>query len=134
MRPRFLLLLLLLPLPLLAQTADRARVESLLRTLAADSMEGRRTASDGERRAGRFLADEMAKVGLAPAGDDGYYQRVPLVQLAGNNGRPGRLVRAADTLAPVDAPASRHRFPSTLTPWSANAARAPASLCPPRET
>jgi hypothetical protein len=103
---RRLLLLLLLPLPLLAQTADRARVESLLRTLAADSMEGRRTASEGERRAGRVLADAMASIGLTPVGDDGYFQRVPLVQLEGNGGRPGRLVRAADTLAPVDAPAS----------------------------
>ena len=100
-----LLLLLLLPLPLLAQSADRGRVESLLRTLAADSMEGRRTASEGERRAGRVLADAMASIGLTPAGDDGYFQRVPLVQLAGNAGRPGRLVRASDTLAPVDAPA-----------------------------
>ena len=103
---RRLLLLLLLPLPLLAQSADRARVESLLRTLAADSMEGRRTASEGERRAGRFLADAMASIGLTPAGDDGYFQRVPLVQLPSNGTRPGRLVRAADTLAPVDAPAS----------------------------
>jgi hypothetical protein len=103
---RLLLLLFLLPLPLLAQSADRTRVESLLRTLAADSMEGRRTASDGERRAGRFLADEMAGIGLTPAGDDGYFQRVPLVQLPSNGPRPGRLVRASDTLAPVDAPAS----------------------------
>jgi hypothetical protein len=104
--PRRLLFLLLLPLPLLAQSADRSRVESILRTLAADSMEGRRTASAGEQRAGRFLAEQMVGIGLTPAGDDGYFQRVPLVQLEGNGGRPGRLVRAADTLAPVDAPAS----------------------------
>jgi Zn-dependent M28 family amino/carboxypeptidase len=69
-------------------------------------MEGRRTASAGERRAGQFLAEQMTAIGLTPVGDDGYFQRVPLVQLEGNGGRPGRLVRAADTLAPVDAPAS----------------------------
>ena len=35
---------------------------------------------------------------------------------------------------PVDAPASRHRRPATHSPCGSNAASAPASLWPPRET
>lgn len=58
--------------------ADRLR--SLLSTLAADSMEGRRTGTAGSRRAARFLAVELERYGIEPAGDDGYFQRVPLAR------------------------------------------------------
>jgi Zn-dependent M28 family amino/carboxypeptidase len=99
--------MLLLLATLLAQEPDTARVGHLLRTLAADSMEGRRTASVGERRAGEFLAREMRTIGLVPAGDHGsFFQAVPLVQLPGNNGRPGRMVLASDPRAPAEAPDS----------------------------
>jgi hypothetical protein len=50
----------------------------LLSALAHDSMEGRRVATAGEARAARFIAARMREVGLEPAGDSGYYQRLPV--------------------------------------------------------
>ena len=74
--------------------SDRANVERLERALADDSMEGRGTATRGGARAARFLATEMTKIGLAPAGDSGYFQRVPMMVAAprapGESGAAGR--------------------------------------------
>ncbi|HEU4830257.1 MAG TPA: M20/M25/M40 family metallo-hydrolase [Gemmatimonadales bacterium] len=63
-----------------------ASVARQLSTLAHDSMEGRRTATAGERRAARFIAAEMERIGLEAAGDSGYLQRVTLTALVGQNG------------------------------------------------
>lgn len=57
------------------------RLEMLLSALAADSMEGRRTGTDGAHRAMHFLAAELDRYGVEPAGDDGYYQWVPLARV-----------------------------------------------------
>ena len=57
------------------------RLEALLTVLAADSMEGRRTGTPGARRAQRFLAAELARYGVEPAGDDGYLQGIPLARV-----------------------------------------------------
>ncbi|MBA3656086.1 MAG: M28 family peptidase [Gemmatimonadaceae bacterium] len=46
--------------------------------LADDSMQGRRTGSEGARRAARYISAQMQTVGLVPAGDSGYWQRVPM--------------------------------------------------------
>lgn len=64
-------------------TADPTRaerLESLLTVLAADSMEGRGTGTPGAARAARFLADELEAYGIEPAGDDGFFQRIPMVR------------------------------------------------------
>jgi hypothetical protein len=63
------------------------RVRGLLAALAADSMEGRMTGSRGSARAAAYVAAGMQAAGLAPAGDSGYVQRLPLVRA--QNGRPG---------------------------------------------
>jgi hypothetical protein len=47
-----------------------------LSVLAADSMEGRLTATPGSARAARFIAAQMQQLGLEPAGDSGYFQRM----------------------------------------------------------
>ncbi|HEX9893324.1 MAG TPA: M20/M25/M40 family metallo-hydrolase [Gemmatimonadales bacterium] len=78
------------------------RVRSLVFTLAADSMEGRRTGTRGIERAARFLAGEMQRLGLAPAGDSGFYQRVPLSRAA-----TGRLMVAPSMEALDTVPAER---------------------------
>lgn len=83
----------------LADAVQAPRVRSLLRILAADSMEGRRTASRGYARAARFVASEMQRIGLVPAGDSGFFQRVAMARNA-----QGRLVllpgiSAWDTIA-----------------------------------
>jgi hypothetical protein len=72
-------------------TSEDAR--QLLGALAADSMEGRGTGTPGSARAARFIAGQMAAAGLVPAGDSGYFQRVPM-RLAVNQ-RSGRLSAAA---------------------------------------
>jgi len=81
-------------LPLRAQTP--ASAPALLSALAADSMEGRRTGTEGYRRAARLVAAEMQRIGLAPAGDSGFYQRMPLVQSGSGNGRLRLLPAWAD--------------------------------------
>ena len=53
-------------------------VRRLLGALAHDSMEGRATATIGSERAARFIADELGRYGVQPAGDSGFFQRVPV--------------------------------------------------------
>jgi len=52
-----------------------------LRAFAHDSMNGRATGTDGHERATRYIADELRRVGLMPAGDSGtYFQTLPMVR------------------------------------------------------
>ena len=76
------------------------RLRSLLSTLAADSMEGRRTGTAGAHRAARFLAAELERYGVEAAGDEGYFQRVPLawIEVAGRNGPQQRLTLPSEDL------------------------------------
>ncbi|MEO7455547.1 MAG: hypothetical protein ABIY52_04750, partial [Gemmatimonadaceae bacterium] len=57
-------------------SADELRRD--LYAFAADSMRGRETGTDDATRAARFLADRVERLGLEPAGDSLYVQRVPL--------------------------------------------------------
>jgi hypothetical protein len=76
------------------------RLETLLSALAADSMEGRRTATPGAARAARFLAAELERYGVEAGGDDGYFQRVPLawIEVAGPGGPRLRLTLPSQDL------------------------------------
>src|SRR5437763_4052432 len=47
-----------------------------VKVLADDKMEGRDTGSEGHRRAAAYVADQMKKAGLKPAGTDGYFQTI----------------------------------------------------------
>ncbi|HEX2217607.1 MAG TPA: M20/M25/M40 family metallo-hydrolase [Gemmatimonadales bacterium] len=69
-------------------------VREIVSTLAADSMEGRRTATPGSARAARFLAERMRAYGLEPAGDSGYFQRVSYVAVDSPEGEMLRLAGA----------------------------------------
>jgi hypothetical protein len=64
-----------------------ATVCRLLSVLAADSMEGRAAGSTGAHRAARFIAEQFRAAGLEPAGDSGYFQRVPLIRSQRPNSR-----------------------------------------------
>lgn len=56
-----------------------AALRSRLETYTADSMRGRLTGSEDHRRATRYIAEELRRAGLQPAGDNGsFLQRVPL--------------------------------------------------------
>ena len=50
---------------------------------ADDSMQGRRTGTPGNVKGNAYIAGELRRLGLRPAGDTGsYLQRVPLVSYA----------------------------------------------------
>lgn len=68
--------------PVVSPTAVRAITPDELRrdlmVFAADSFMGRETGTPGERKAARFLVDRLTALGVEPAGDSMFYQRVPL--------------------------------------------------------
>ncbi|WP_420150728.1 M28 family peptidase [Spirosoma sp.] len=55
----------------------RAEVESHIRFIASDELEGRRTGEKGNWTAARYIAEQFRLLGLKPAGDQGdYFQRI----------------------------------------------------------
>lgn len=87
------------------------RVTRLLGALAHDSMEGRDTGSRGGAAAARYIAAQLELAGLQPAGDSGWFQRVPIAyQTVTNpqNGQTRRVMRlqpsfeARDTFPAAD--------------------------------
>jgi len=64
------------PAPINAEDLDQR-----IRVLAADSMEGRAPASDGEERTVAYLEREFRRIGLEPVNGDRFTQEVPLVSL-----------------------------------------------------
>jgi hypothetical protein len=85
-----------------------ADVRRLLGALSDDSLEGRMTASRGSARAAAIIAAEMRRVGLEPAGDSGYFQRVPIALVGPGGGRPTLL----DGFAQLDTLPAARRPPS----------------------
>lgn len=59
-------------------SADELRRDLFVFT--ADSFAGRETGSPYANRAARFLVERLVSLGLEPAGDSLYYQRVPLIK------------------------------------------------------
>ena len=76
----------------------------LLSQLSDDSLRGRMTTTPGAEKAALIIAREMQRVGLAPAGDSGYFQRVPYVlRVIERPGRPARIApRLAASFAALD--------------------------------
>lgn len=58
---------------------DSATVRQHLMVLSSDSLEGRGTGQPGEEKAIRYIAAQMEAAGLEPAGNDGFFQKVPLL-------------------------------------------------------
>ena len=92
------------PAPTLSTTATtdvitESNVRRLLSTLAADSIEGRKTGSRGANKAAAFIAAELKALGLRPAGDSGtFLQKVPFAAIAGP-----RALRLLDSFAALNA-------------------------------
>jgi hypothetical protein len=62
-------------------SASTSRIESHIRFLSDDLLEGRDTGARGHEIASLYIAAEFEKYGLTAAGDDGtYMQRVNFVQ------------------------------------------------------
>jgi Peptidase family M28 len=75
-----------------------ADVRRHLEALAHDSMLGRFTGDEGMRRSARYIAGQLRAFGVTAAGDDGYYQRIPLAWEERNGRRIPRMLNAwADT-------------------------------------
>ena len=66
---------------------DTARLRAGMSVLAADSLQGRFTGSEGAATAARYIAGELERLGLEPAGDSGYFQRVPIQVTKRSDGR-----------------------------------------------
>ena len=77
-------------------------VRRLLTALADDSLEGRATGTRGSARAAAIIAEEMRRIGLEPAGDSGYFQRVPVAVTVQTRTMPNGSVvtRTRPTLYP----------------------------------
>lgn len=61
-----------------------ADLRKRLYIFADDSMEGRSAGSRGHEKALTYIAGELSRLGITPKGEDGYFQRVPIVR--GNSG------------------------------------------------
>ena len=57
---------------------------SRLYIFSDDSMMGRQFGTEGNLKGTEYIAAEMKRLGLKPAGDDGYYQWVPTVRISFN--------------------------------------------------
>ncbi|MEO7101695.1 MAG: M28 family peptidase [Gemmatimonadaceae bacterium] len=92
--------------------SDRSVAESQVRmvmmVLADDSMEGRMTGSRGSAKAATFIAQQMGAAGLVPAGDSGYFQRVPIALTRRSNGQE-RLSLMTDFVSLDTFPADHRR-------------------------
>jgi hypothetical protein len=81
------------------------RVDDLRRdltTFASDEFRGRETGTPDIMRAARFIADRLTSLGLEPAGDSGYYARVPMERVAfGPSTRIAVAVRGEATPRPL---------------------------------
>jgi hypothetical protein len=77
------------------------RLEALLSVLAADSMMGRETGTEGARKAAAFLAAELDRYGVAAAGEDGFFQPVPIARVTreGPNGPREGFVLPSDDVS-----------------------------------
>lgn len=71
------------------------RLEHLLSTIAADSMEGRRSGTRGAELTARFLAAELERYGVEPGMEEGFLQPVPLAR-TNQNGRDVLSLPSAD--------------------------------------
>jgi len=76
---------------------DEAALVQRIVHLSSDDYEGRAPASPGGIAAGQWIADEMERIGLAPAGDDGtYFQAVPLSRSALDTETSSLIIANAD--------------------------------------
>jgi hypothetical protein len=85
-------------------TVEESDVRRVLGALADDSMEGRGTGTRGSERAATFIGSELAKYGVQPAGDSGFFQRVPVAVAP-----DGRRLMLLSSLAARDSVASAAR-------------------------
>lgn len=67
------------PIDLGLAVINRERIEAHLSYLADDARKGRMTGSAEYDESAAYVVKHFAEIGLAPAGDDGWYQQVPML-------------------------------------------------------
>lgn len=67
------MIILCLPFLVFSQ-ASTWTIQKDIAFLSSDLTQGRMTGSDGERMSSRYIAERFAQIGLAPKGEEGYYQ------------------------------------------------------------
>ncbi len=69
--------LLLTSVPANSQTQkfDSALVRQHIAILAADSLEGRKVGTEGEKKASKYIIEQFKQIGLKPAGDNGSFKQ-----------------------------------------------------------
>lgn len=73
--------------------ADGERAKQYIRHLASDELEGRKSATEGYRKAADWVAARFAEWGLDPAGEEGsYFQKVAVREHDWNVGTPALSV------------------------------------------
>src|SRR5690606_6098915 len=92
-----------------ALAAGVAPILAPVRVLADDAFEGRMAGSPAERCAADYIADRFAALGLEPAGDDGYFQDVPLASVLNPHAPGGTGRNVVARLRGAD-PALRDEF------------------------
>lgn len=97
-------------IPSIAEPSTPESARRMLTVLAADSMEGRAIWKPGADKAARYIAQRMQALGLVPAGDSGYFQRIYAIA-ATPTARP-RVVRSAADLDTV--PVARRRYATNV--------------------
>lgn len=63
-------------------TITEENLKATMYYLADDARNGRRTGTPGHEDAAEYVAGQFEEIGLQPGGNDGWYQRVPLVAAA----------------------------------------------------
>ncbi len=80
----------------ISPSADR--IQAHLDFLADDYLEGRETGSAGYEIAARYVASQFRQIGIEPAGDDGYFQRIEFVRMETDPEATHALVQKGDEL------------------------------------
>jgi hypothetical protein len=78
------------------------RLMETLGVLAADSLEGRGTATPGSAKAADFIASELERYGLQPAFDRSFLQTVELIRFRDDQGRTRTALGPAEGLEGVE--------------------------------
>jgi hypothetical protein len=100
--------------PVLTVPPTAAELRRDLTIFASDTFRGRETGTPDERRAAAFLVARASHIGLDPAGDSGYVQRVPLTRIRLGAGTrftvqrsgPAKSAREVAGLVPLMSPNS----------------------------
>ena len=73
------------------QAVSEGDVRAALSVLADDSLMGRSTGTPGSAAAAAYIASQLESFGVEPAGDNGFFQRVPMARVT-RAGRSGAVL------------------------------------------